>query len=574
MPHSAAPESAARASSVWRFDCPDWQDRLRDGRSLAPDLPIDDVKAAAAVEIFNRLRIPDVAGQPTMREGAGEWFRDIVRLLFGSLTEDGERRVPEIFCLVPKKNGKTTYSAGVMMTALVANQTPFADFLILGPTHNVADLSFEQAANMVKLDDYLDRRFLVRHHVRTIEDRLNGAKLRIKTFDLDVMVGAKPMGVLVDELHLLSEKSYASRVLGQIRGGLLPKPGAFLMMITTQSDEPPAGVFETELKHARAIRDGRISGDHVRMLPVLYEFPEAMQTAPERPWLEPANWPMVLPNLGRSITLPRLVADFEGAKERGEHELRRWASQHLNVQIGLGLHSERWRGADYWEAAADVTLDFATLLKRSEVVVMGADGGGLDDLFGVAFLGRCRESGRWLAWHRAWAQSDVLTRRKDIAERLRGFEADGDLVVCSHATQDVDEIAALAAEVASAGLFPERGAVGVDPQGIADLVEALRGVGLAAEQIAAVPQGYRLTGAVWTLERKLKDGTFVHGGRPLMNWIVGNAKAEQRDNAVVISKAAAGKAKIDPLIATFNAAKMLERAPEALGQSFWMAGAA
>ena len=183
-----------------------------------------------------------------------------------------------------------------------------------------------------------------------------------------------------------------------------------MLFITTQSDEPPAGVFKAELHYARGVRDGRIR-EGVRLLPILYEFPEAMQTDKAKPWRDPKNWPMVLPNLGRSITIDRLVADYAAAREKGEAEERRWASQHLNVEIGLALHTDRWRGADFWLGAADMSLSLDALLERSEVVTIGIDGGGLDDLLGLAVLGRCKVSRDWLLWNHAWCQEEVLELR-------------------------------------------------------------------------------------------------------------------------------------------------------------------
>jgi phage terminase large subunit-like protein len=167
----------------WNFACADWEQRLREGRSLVPDLPLFKDKADRAVRIFDKLCIPDIEGQPPFAIAAGEWFRDIVRVIFGSLDDGGVRHVPEVFALVGKKNSKTTSGAGLMVTALLMNEVPWAEFLFIGPTQEIADLAFQQAAGMVEADPdgYLAKRFHVVDHKKTIRDRRNRAFVKVKT---------------------------------------------------------------------------------------------------------------------------------------------------------------------------------------------------------------------------------------------------------------------------------------------------------------------------------------------------------------------------------------------------------
>ncbi len=546
---------------AWDFACKDWRERLRDGRTLVPDLPLDKEWADVAVDFFNGLHLPDVPGRPALKTAAGEWQRDIVRAVFGSLSKDKVRQVPELFAMVPKKNSKTTGGAAIMLTAMLMNKRPRAEFILVGPTQEIADLAFQQAAGMIDADPagMMQKKFKVQEHIKTIVHTGTKAKLKIKTFDLKVMTGAKPAGVLVDELHQIATNSFAGRVLRQIRGGTIANPEAFLIFITTQSDEPPSGVFKSELQHARAVRDGRVKES--RMLPVLYEFSEEEQTSPAKPWLDPANWPKVLPNLGLSITLDRLKSDFEEAKQKGEEEVRIWASQHLNVEIGLALHNDRWRGADYWEGAKLEGLTLDELLRRCEVVVVGIDGGGLDDMLGMAVLGRTRTTHEWLLWTHAWVQKDVINLRPEISEKLRDFEADGDLTVCESPTQDVTELADIVQRIEQAGLLPEKLGVGLDPYAISAIVDALAERQIGGETLSAIRQGAALSPASWGMERKLKDGTLWHAGQPLMAWCVGNARTEQRGNAILITKQTAGRSKIDPLVAAFNAVMLMSRNP-------------
>ena len=539
--------------------CPDWERRLQAGLMPMPDLPLYTERGARAVQAFNKLRLADVPGTPTMQEAGGDWFRAIVAVLFGSLDPVTKARaIRELFLLVPKKNSKTTNGALLMLTALLLNERPRADFFMTAPVQDVADLAFSALSGAIQLDPVLDRKFHIRDHLKKIIHRETKAELEIMTFDPAVVTGRKVSGgALIDELHEIAKMPKAAKALRQLRGGMLPFPEAFLAFITTQSDGPPVGVFKDELTKARDIRDGKRRG---AMLPVLYEFPESIQKDRNRAWANPRLWTQVTPNAGRSISIARLQEEYQTALDTSEDELRAWASQHLNLEIGLALRSDSWAGAGYWEAAGDKTLALLTLLARCEVIDVGIDGGGLDDLLGLAVLGREIGTGRWLLWVQAWAHPIVLERRKEIASQLQTLIDAGDLVLVENIGDDVEEVVAVVKQVFDAGLLDK---VGVDAAGIGAILDALVAAGIPEEMIVGVSQGWKLTGAIKTAERKTAGGELIHAGQPLMAWCVGNAKVEPRGNAILITKQASGSAKIDPLMAAFNAVQLMSLNPNA-----------
>jgi phage terminase large subunit-like protein len=546
---------------AWSLAVPDWQDRIRAGQSLLPDLPLDKIAAQRAVDVFDRLRLPDVPGKPLLKDAAGDWFRDIVRALHGSIV-NGERMVREPFLLTPKKSSKTSNGAALMLTSLLINERPNAEFLLIAPTQPIAEIAFNQVEGMIAADARLRRRDMMRvqPHLKKVTWLETGATLQVKSFDPNVLTGVKPAGALMDELHVVSTNANADRVIGQLRGGLISQPEGFLTFITTQSERPPAGVFKAELDKARAIRDGKREG---AMLPVLYEFPDDINEDPEK-WGNPDNWWMVTPNRGRSITIERLKEDFQAAKDTSEEEFRRWASQHLNLEVGLALRSDRWVGADYWEQCGDCTVTLDTLLERSDVIVCGIDGGGMSDLVGFAAIGREKETRRWLHYGRAWAYASALDRQKSIAPKLRDLEAAGDIVIVDHIGDDIEEMVSIIERIDQAGLLPAENAIGVDPIGIGQVLDALavrRIDNNDKKRIVGIAQGWQLGRAIKTLERRLADGSFVHGAQPLMAWCVGNAKVEPRANGILITKQASGTAKIDSLMATFNATDLMSLDP-------------
>lgn len=525
-----------------------------------PDLPLFEDEARDAVAFFDRLCLPDVLGQPLLRNACGEWFRDIVRAVLGSRDPaTNVRYVREVFALVGKGNSKTTYSAALMVTALLMNVRHRVEFHLLAPVQKTAEQAYDAAKGMIEADPQLVKRFHPRDHKKEIFDRVTKAKLAVKTFDLKTMTGPKPAGVLIDEIHILAKDANTTKVLRQIRGGLEKNTDGFLIFITTQSDSRPVGAFEAELKMARAIRDGTAKG---RMLPVLYEFPPDIM-ADEAKWKDPANWHMVMPNLGRSLQLESLKADLEAERLKSIEAERLWYSQHLSIEIGVGMAGDRWPGAEFWKRGEDPELTFEEILRRSEVIVFGIDGGGLDDLFGFCMLGRCRETQRWLAWSHAWCHTSVLERRKSIASTLDGFRRDGDLTIVDDELKDVSAIVDIIKDVKERGLLA---AVAADPMGLDEFIGALKEIDVTQENgtLIGIKQGGAMMNALKAGERALVNGKLRHCRSPLMDWAVGNIKIEPLATTIRATKQSAGDAKIDPAMAMFDAIAVMVTNPEAV----------
>lgn len=548
---------------------------------MVPFDPLFAAEADAALEVFKSLRMVDVPGRPTFGEACEPFVFDFVRAIFGAYdAKAGQRLISEFMLLISKKNGKSTIAAAIMITALIRNWRDEAELLILAPTIQVAGNSFKPAAAMVRADPKLNDMMHIVANQRLIKHRVTKAELKVVAADSGTVGGTKGGFILVDELWLFGKRPDAEAMFEEATGGLASRPEGFVVYLTTHSDEPPAGVFKDKLEYFRDVRDGKI--DDNTCFGMLYEWPEAMIEA--QAYLKPENFYVTNPNLGRSVTEAFISGKIRKANGGEVDEDEDTASiqvvlaKYLNVEIGLRLRRDRWRGADYWDAAGDKTLTLDGLLSRSEVAVVGIDGGGLDDLYGLCVAGRERGTGRWLYWFKAWVWPDVLRLRKSIAAQLQQFAKNGDLVICENKgpkpdldvdgddyelPQDIREIVETIITVKESGLLPAKHAIGLDPQGVADLVDALAAAGIADEQMNAVGQGYRLMSAIVGLARKLKFAGAVHNGSAMMAWCVGNAKEEQGRQTVMLVKNASGTAKIDPLMAGMNATKLLEVNPEA-----------
>lgn len=539
----------------WTTACPEWESLLVAKQSIIPP-PIFPDQAEQALGIFKELRVSDLPGKPTFGECSEEWVFDFVNAIFGGYeAETGKQLIREYGLLISKKNTKSTIAAGIMLTALILCWREDEEHLILAPTKEVADNSFKPAAGMIRADDELSDMFQIQDHIRTITHRVTRNTLKVVAADTDTVSGKKSGRILVDELWLFGKRANAEAMFMEALGGQVSRNEGWVIFLTTQSDEPPAGVFKERLDYWRAVRDGKIND--LKTLGVLYEFPGSMVES--KAYLEPKNFYITNPNIGRSVSEEWIADQLLKNQNKTDGTLQQFLAKHLNIEIGLNLRSDRWAGVDFWEPQIR-QVTFSDILQRAEVATVGIDGGGLDDLLGLYIIGRDKETREWIGWGHAWAHEIAVRRRKSEESRFNDFVKAGDLTIVKRVGQDTEEVAEYVSRINDAELLDK---IGIDPSGVGQILDALVEAEIPEDSVVGVSQGWRLGGAIKTTERKLAEGVLIHGGQPLMAWCVGNARVEPKGNAILITKQASGKGKIDPLMALFNAVSLMALNPEA-----------
>ena len=549
----------APPDDLWNFAQPDWEQRLRK-RKMPVDLSrvrpyLNEARVARAGAILDRLVLPDVPGQPTLDQAMGGWFREISEVIAGSLI-DGQARITDVLVEVAKKNSKTSYSAALLLAMMLMSPRPRASFVLVGPTLEIAQLAFQQISGMIYASPELSSILHVREHLRTIEHRKSGCTLASKAFDMRIATGSRPAAVLLDEAHLLKGQD-AARVSGQLRGGQASIPEGIMITISTQSDVAAAGYWRTELKKARAVRDGEITLPGY--LPVLYEPPADIAADVDK-LSDPSTWAMCNPNLGLSVTPEWLERSHAEAVASGPDEVRRWLSQHTNAETTVyEAGADAWGGAEVWaDCGSPDAMTFDQIVEECPEVSFGFDGGGGDDITSLSVIGQFPGSEDWHVATRGWVWPIALERRKSIAGQLRDYEAQGDLNICEPG-EDLRQIGDIIGRSLQLGSFM---AVGVDPAGIAtDLANHLTDiVGVERSRVIAVRQGFHLRAGWLAMERRLRQGHMHHCAQPMLDWMVANTK--QDPNSGLVTKKAAGVGKIDGIVAMASAAMVVLDGPE------------
>lgn len=477
------------------------------------------------------------AGQPFVLQ---PWQEEITRRLFGWKRADGTRRYRKAYIEIPKKNGKSTWLAGIELYLFVGDGEPGAEVYCCAVDKDQAGIVFSECATMVRqspeLSKVLGRQ--IADSRKTITDIDNAGKLAALSADAPKQEGLNIHGACVDELH-----AHKNRVMWDtiVYGGAARRQ-PLLVMITTAGIYDPASIGWIQHEYARKVIDNQI--DDWSFLAVIYGAGE------KDDWTDPAVWEKANPSFGVTINRDTFAEECRAAQQDpgAQNSFRRYRLNQWVRQVTRAIDLTAW------DAGAGHAKPM-TVARRSEwrgrTCDIGLDLSSVNDITAAAYaFPGCEDDAEAIdVFVRMWVPRAQLDNPKNPNRDLYAqWEKDGFLEVVPGRTIRYDAIKD--AILSDAAIFEVRD-VCID--------HLFQGQHLATEleeegfSVFAMRQGFISFGPAWKeFKRLYLEGKLHHGNHPGMRWAADNTEtvSDPAGNEKVVKPMNShSPKKVDPIIA-------------------------
>lgn len=477
--------------------------------------------AQDAIDFFAELKHVKgaLAGKPLKLE---PWQEVIIRNLFGWIRPDGTRRYREALVYTPRKSGKTTIAAAIMLYMLFADNEPGAELIVAAADRDQARLVFSTAEGMVRQSEWMMSECQIYRASHTIV--MGTSSLKAVSADAPTKHGLNAHCVVVDELHSQPNRDLVDVLTTSTGARRQP-----LVVHITTADFDRESICNEKYAYARRVRDGIISDPS--FLPVIYEAPK------DSDWTDPKVWQIANPNLGVSIGLDYLERECQRAKESPAYE-NTFKRLHLNIVTEQDI---RWLQMDRWDAS-DGSLDLARLVGRQ--CWAGLDLSTTTDL--SAFVMVFPEAdGHYAALCHFWVP-EANARQRERRDRVPYLQwiQHGLITATPGAVIDYDYIRR---DINALRERYDIREVAADRWNATQLIGQLAGDGV---EIFAHGQGYKdMTAPTKELEKLVIAGKIRTNNNAVMRWMASNATVEQDAAGNVKPSKKKSTERIDGLVA-------------------------
>lgn len=460
-----------------------------------------------------------------------DWQEKIIRDIFGTLKPNGYRQFNTAYIEIPKKQGKSELAAAVSLLLCCADGEERAEVYGCAADRQQAAIVFDVAADMVRMNPALKKRVKILASQKRIIYQPTNSFYQVLSADAYSKHGFNVSGVIFDELHTQPNRKLYD-VMTKGSGDARTQPLYFL--ITTAGTDTHSICYEIHQK-ALDIMSGRKHDP--TFYPVIYGSKESDD------WTDPKVWQKANPSLGITVSIDKVKAAFNSAKENPAEEntfrqlrLNQWVKQ-----------SVRWMPMDKWDACA-FPVDERALEGR--VCYGGLDLSSSTDItaFVLVFPPEDRSEGFTILPH-FWIPEDNVDLRVrrdhvpyDIWKKQGYLETtEGNVIHYGYIEQFIDDL----------GKKYNIREIAFDRWGAVQMVQNLGGLGFT---VVPFGQGFKdMSPTTKELMKLTLEKKIAHGGHPVLRWMMDNIFIRTDPASNIKPDKAKSTEKIDGVIATIMA---------------------
>ena len=262
------------------------------------------------------------------------WQEKLIRDVFGVVKADGNRQFTTAYCEIPKKNGKSELAAAIALYLLFGDGESSPEVYGAAADRAQASIVMDVASQMVKLTPALAKRSKILTANKRIVCNSNNGFYQVLSAEVGTKHGLNVSGLVLDEVHAQPNRKLYD-VLTKGSGDAREQPLYFL--ITTAGNDQNSICWELHQKAVDILEGRKIDPT---FYPVIYGADESED------WTDPRVWAKANPSLGETITLDKVKAACESAKQNPGEE-NAFRQLRLNQWVKQAV---RWMPMEKWDA--------------------------------------------------------------------------------------------------------------------------------------------------------------------------------------------------------------------------------
>ncbi len=485
------------------------------------------------IETFCKHTKSPFNGQPFLLE---LWEKAVLQAAYGFKMADTKlRRFNEVLLLIARKNGKTTFIAGIDLAEFFLSKGG-VDIVCASNTTEQANILFEEINNMREQSKALSNERRSKKnifHIYSPKTKNKIKKLSAQSRNKDgynIEVGC------IDEVHVMTD----SKVYDAIKQSQSTKAEPLIFIITTEGNTV-GGFLDNKLDYVRKMIKGEITDE--RVLPWLYT-----QDSVNEIYEDKRTWQKSNPSLGTVKTYSYL----EDLMNKSRHDLATrvtMLSKDFNIKQ---LEQGSWLSFDDLNNAESYTLDD---LKNS-YAIGGVDLSSTTDLTAAVLL-IVKDNKKYII-PQFFMPSGVIDKRREEDNVPYDIWVKKGLITVTEGNQNDFTLVTqwFMQMIRTYEIRPLW--VGYDPWNSQYWIKEMEELGFNMEKVR---QGiYSLSEPMKQLEADLKNDKVVYNNNPILKWNLANTQAKVDINGnIQPSKLNSRYKRIDGSVALIIAYAVLNR---------------